>query len=153
VEGVVTMLPTTRDVIHPGRAEGDRKIGEAESLLTAIEARLRFALTGRRTWHGLQPFVFAGGGMVFDAQGYQAEDDLLAPEDQFSLGATFMASMGTGVRLMLGERFVLRGDASLSLWKLDVPAGFQDPDRDLGDVPEDEWTSSSGLSVGLAYRW
>jgi hypothetical protein len=153
LEGIVTVLPTTRDVIHPGRAAGDRKVGEAEALVTTIEARLRFALTGRRTWRGLQPFVVVGGGMVFDAQGYQAEDDLLAPEDQFGLDATFMATMGTGARLLIGEHLVLRGDATLSLWKLDVPVGFEDPERDLGDVPESEWTSASGLSVGLAWRW
>jgi hypothetical protein len=153
LEGIVTSLPTTRDVLHPGRAEGDRKIAEADALLTAVEARLRFALTGRRTWHGLQPYVSTGIGIAFDAQGYQNEDDLLVEGDRFDFGTRFTGSLGGGARVLLGSRLALRAEATMILWKLGVPDGFRDEERGFEDVPDDEWVNNGGLSLGLAWRW
>ena len=56
-EGVVGLVNGTRDVINPGRAEGDRVVGAGDVLLTTIDGRLRFSLTGERAWHGLSPVL------------------------------------------------------------------------------------------------
>ena len=153
IEGLVSLMPTTRHVIDPGRDEGDRVVDEAEMALATIEVRLRFALTGRRTWHGVQPYFSVGGGFAFDAQGAQAEDGLLQAPDRFDFGTKFMGAVGTGVRIPLSDRFVLRGEASARLWKIDIPDGYRDPERDFGIVPDSEWTNAPGLTLGLAYRW
>ena len=121
LEGVATLIPTKRDVINPGRDEGDRAVEEAETTLLMIEARLRFALTGRRTWRGIQPFVFG--------------------------------STGAGARILITDRFTLRVDGSVVFYQLDTPGGFLDPQRSLGNVPENEWVTGRTLTLGLAYRF
>ncbi|MBT8404186.1 MAG: hypothetical protein KJP18_10025, partial [Gemmatimonadetes bacterium] len=66
LEGMAGTSFGPRSVVNPARDEGDRIVDEAEVRLILIEARLQFALTGRRTWHGFQPFGFVGGGISFD---------------------------------------------------------------------------------------
>lgn len=153
LEGLVSFAPTTRDVINPGREEGDRKVEEAEVALVFFEARLRFALTGRRTWHGFQPFAFVGAGLGFDAAGDQAEDLVLPEDDRFDFGTRFQGTGGAGVRFLLGRRWVLRADAALLLYELETPQGFFDEDRDLGAVPEKEWVNTTTVSLGFAFRF
>ncbi len=153
LEALASFVPTTRDVINPGREEGDRKVEEAEVALVLFEARLRFALTGRRTWHGFQPFAFIGAGLGFDAQGDQSEDLVIPPDDRFDFGTRFQASGGGGVRFLLGRRWVLRADAALLLYELQTPSGFFDEDRDLGVVPEKEWVNSTTVTLGFAFRF
>lgn len=155
LEGVATVVPTERDVINPGRAPGERAVDVAEATLLFVEARLRFALTGRRTWNRLQPYAAAGIGLGMDVQGNQREDDLLLAADRFNFGTRFVGSFGAGTRVILGSRLTLRLDASLLLYQLRTPGGFQDPDRelDLGNVPDSEWVAGRGLSLGLAYRF
>lgn len=153
LEGIFTSLPTTRDVMSPGRAEGDRRIGEANVALAAFEARLRFALTGRRTWNGVQPFLVLGGGLAFDAEGTQQADLELQEQDRFDFGTRFTGTIGGGLRYILADRFVIRGDATMSIWKLNVPEGFRDPELGFEDSPESEWANSPGITLGIAYRW
>jgi hypothetical protein len=155
IEGVGSVASATRDVINPRRDEGDRKVEEAEAALLFLEARLRFSLTGRRTWYGFQPFLFAGGGVAFDIQGNQAEDELLASVDRFDFGTQFLGTTGAGARYLLGRRWVIRADATLYLYQVDTPGGFLDPDRnlDLGTVPESEWVSSTSVTLGFAFRF
>jgi hypothetical protein len=154
LEGVATFVPTERDVVNPARDEGDRVVGDpAEATLLFVEARLRFALTGRRTWHGIHPYIFAGAGLGLDVQGRQQEDELIQDSDRYEFGTRFVGSTGAGARLILGDRLVVRADAGLLLYQLKTPEGFQNPDRNLnlGTVPDSEWMSGKTLSLGLAY--
>jgi hypothetical protein len=153
LEGGVTYLPTQRDLVDPRRAEGDRIRGEGDASLLLIDARLRFALTGRRTWNNLQPFVFAGAGGAIDLAGDPEEDELLREEDRFELGFSLLGSLGGGVRWMLGERFVLRGEAQLTLWQLDTPQGYLDTSLGFEAVQQVEWVNNGAFTVGLAYRF
>jgi hypothetical protein len=153
LEGVASVVPTERDVVNPGRDEGDRVVDIAESTLLFVEARLRFALTGRRTWRRLQPFAVAGIGLGMDVQGSQREDQLLLDADRFDFGTKFVGSFGGGTRVILGRKFTLRLDASLLLYQLGTPSGFSEPERNLGNVPENEWVAARGFTVGLAYRF
>lgn len=154
LEGVVTSFPTTRDVVNPARIEGDRIVGEADVALVIVEARLRFTLTGRRTWHRLQPFIVAGGGLAFDAEGVQRDDVVnLEERDQFVFGTKFTGIVGGGVRWLLGDRLGLRAEGSINLWKLDTPAGYEDPERGFESVPESEWSNATGFTVSLTWRW
>src|SRR5687768_1791593 len=66
VEGVVNWMPTTRDVVDPRRQEGQRVIGSADANLLGVDARLKLSLTGQRTWHGFNPFVLTGIGLMWD---------------------------------------------------------------------------------------
>lgn len=151
LEGAVALLPTTRDVVHPRRPEEDRVIDEAEANLVFLDVRLRFALTGRRTWNGIQPFVLAGGGVSFDAAGTQAEDEPLETAERFEFGTKLSGVFGAGARIFISERIALRTDASLTLYRLDAPEGWLDADLELDPPAADEWVSSPTFSVGLSY--
>lgn len=156
LEGVARGLSTTRDVLDPRRAPGDRKIGEADALLTSLDVRLKFTLTGRRTWYGLSPYVMAGGGIVWNMGGEQEIDERLLPADRYSFGTSFLALLGLGVRWLPTDYLELRADGGLDLYQIDTPVGYQDPDRDLGfefAAPESEWVNGLEGTFGIAIRY
>jgi hypothetical protein len=153
LEGLASMALGPRAVVNPNRLEGDQVVDEAEMQVLFLEARLRFNLTGRRTWRGLQPYTFIGGGVGFDTIGRQAEDQLLDEEDRYEFGTRWTGNFGVGSRWLFSSRFHLRFDAGWRLYKVGIPTGWRDPA--LGDlnVPEDEWVSGRSITVGLGYRF
>ena len=160
LEGLLSYLPTVRDVIDPRRQLGDRSIGETNVHLIMLDARLSFSLTGRRTWNRLTPHLFVGAGVAHDAGRGNEVEGVLLPEDVFHFGTAFTASAGTGARFMLGSRLMVRTDASLKLWQLGTPTGFDDPGKRPTDeedplyAPEEsEWVGGYGLTVSLAWRF
>ncbi|MCY4399937.1 MAG: hypothetical protein OXE96_11440 [Gemmatimonadetes bacterium] len=153
IEGLFSYLPTQRDVVDPRRAEGDRTIGESDVHLFMLDARLSFSIPGRRTWHRLAPHLFIGGGLAYDAASVGAFDEVLLPEDVFDFGTAFTASAGTGFRLAVSSRIMLRADGSLKLWQLGTPSGFDDPAKQLDSVEQTEWVSGYGFSVSAAWRF
>lgn len=153
LEAVAAMLPTQRDLIDPGRDEGDRVIGEVPTTLVTVDGRLRFSLTGDRTWRSIAPFLFTGGGIVFDVAGDDAaEEDLLA-DDRFEFGTSFTGLLGGGVRWFPGDRFVVRFEGALSIWQLKSPRGFRNPEREFEGVEEKEWVSGPSFTVGVGFRF
>jgi hypothetical protein len=153
LEGTASVIDGTRDVISPSRPEGDRKIGEADVLLTTIDARLRLAATGARTWHGLSPFILFGAGVAFDPAKHSISEALLDTDEIFDFGTKFTAMAGPGVRWSATRHLAVRGDMALSLWKLKTPSGFADPTLGILNVAEGEWVSSLSFSASFLFRW
>jgi hypothetical protein len=141
------------DVVDPTRDEGDRVAGEADATLISADVRLRFSLTGDRAWKGLNPVVFMGVGLIWDVAGESEADAQVLPDDQFEFGTRFVAPFGGGVRWILTDRFLLRADVAITMFKLKTPKGFTDPARDLSGVGEKEWVSGPTFSIGLAYHF
>lgn len=152
-EGLLSYLPTARDVVDPRRAEGDRTIGETDVHLFMADARLAFSATGRRTWRRIAPHIFVGVGVVLDAAGLGEAEDVLQPEDRFELGTTFKASAGAGVRIAPARRIMLHLEGGMALWRLTTPSGFGDPSKGLENVAEREWVRGLGVTLGAAYRF
>ena len=159
-EGVLAYLPTKRDVIDPRRQLGDRTIGESDANLLMADARLSLSLTGRRSWRWFAPHLFVGIGVAHDLSGAGEVDRKLEADDVFNFGTAFTAGAGSGARLFLGSRVMLRADASLTLWQLSTPSGFGDPEKRPSDrddplyAPEQsEWVGGYGLGVSLAWRF
>lgn len=151
VEGLGSYIDATRNVIDPDRAEGDRVIGEAPADLFFVDLRLRFSLTGRRTWHGIMPYLFTGGSVGFGMSGlYEIDGEIEAP-DRFEFGTELGASMGGGARIRVTDRWAVRADGALLLYRVDVPEGYQSEDRPFTGVPDAEWTNNLGLTLGLSY--
>jgi hypothetical protein len=153
IEGVVNWIPTTRDVVDPRRIEGERVIGSSDANLLGADARLKLSLTGQRTWHSLNPFVLAGLGLMWDLADPDAVEEDLGEEDRFELGTAFVGQLGGGLRVFLTDRWIVRTDALLHVWKLDAPDGFRDPSRGFGSVGVSEWVNASSISVGVGYRF
>ena len=152
-EGVWGLIDGERDVVDPGRVEGDRIIGVADSRITTIDARLRFSAPGRRMWNRLSPFIFFGGGIAIDASPSSDLDDILLPEDRFDFGTSFYGTLGLGTRWFVTDRIALRADGTFSLWKIETPPGFADPDRAFENVDDGEWLWGNALTVTLLWRW
>jgi hypothetical protein len=155
LDGVVTYLSTTRDVVDPSRAEGNQVVGEVDAGVATLDARLRFSLTGDRTWNGLSPFLVMGAGGAFDMMGEsEREAELLEFEnDRFRFRPTFLGLMGSGVGWYPSDRIMVRGDVSLFMWRLKTPLGFRSPDRNLEGVAEREWVSGPSFTLGAAFRF
>lgn len=159
-EGVVSYLPTEREVIDPRRAEDDRSIGQTAVHLVMVDASMDFSVTGRRTWNRISPHLFAGGGLAVDLAGDGEVSDGLLAEDVFEFGTAFTANAGVGFRVSVTSKLMLRADASLKLWRLNTPGGFDDPTKRPevpGVEPEplvrNEWVAGQGLSVSLGWRF
>lgn len=155
LEGVIRSLSSTRQVRDPLRPEAEQNRGEAEVLLTSVDARIKFSLNGRRTWNGIGPYVLLGGGLGTDLAANPPEDEELLPEDRFDFGTSFLGILGLGARWFPREDVVVRLDGEMDLWQLDTPEGYLDLDRNLFEnpPPESEWVSALGLTLGVAYRW
>lgn len=153
LEGVASTILGERDVVDPRRSAGNRVIGQEDSFLTSIDARLKFAFNGRRTWYGLGPYIMAGGGAVFDVAGEGPLDRELDDTDRYSFDTSFLGVLGGGIRFFPVERIMLRVDAESRFWKIKTPSGFSDPDLNLGSVSRDQWVQGLGLTLGGAFRF
>ena len=152
-EGRVGIIDGSRDVIDPSRPEDSRNIGEADVLLTTIDASFRFSFAGQRSWKGVSPVFSAGAGMILDSSPTNELDASLLAGDIFEFGTRFFTTLALGSRWFVTDRIALRGDGQFSLWKLNTPPGFSDPLRGLANVPEGEWLWGTSFTIALLYRW
>ncbi|MDP2957552.1 MAG: hypothetical protein Q8N53_14095 [Longimicrobiales bacterium] len=153
-ETVAGVISGTRDIVNPAKVVGDQRIGEADAAVVTADARLRFTLTGDRTWHGFAPFIVTGGGIAVGLGGSDPlEEEELAADDRFDFGTSFFGTAGGGARFVLTDRLALRGDAIFSLWKIGTPPGFSDPDRGFASVEESEWVRGLHLTLSVVIRY
>jgi hypothetical protein len=154
IEATGGVVRGTRDVVNPARPEGDRVIGQADVLLTTIDLRLRLSATGARTWHGLVPFLSFGGGVVFDTEDATLiERTALEPDEVFELGTKFFGTVGPGVKWHVNRRIAVRTDLGFSLWRIDTPGGWGDPQYGFPSVETNEWVSGLSLTGSVLFRW
>lgn len=145
-------VSTNRTVFAPVAETGLVEIGPARTLLTGLEARLRFTVTGRRTWYRTAPFVVLGGGIVGDLAGPPAIEAEVAPEAHFNFGPSFVGVAGTGIRIVASDRIEFRGEVNYRLWKLGTPVAFRDLDENLeAPLPEQEWVGPVAFVLEASY--
>ena len=153
LEGVVGLVDGERDVINPARPVDGQIVGVADVLLTKFDARLKFSFTGARAWHGLSPFLVAGGGVVFDLAEAVAIEETLDGADRFKFGTSFYGTTGLGTRWFLSDLVALRVDGIFSLYKVDTPPGYSDPIRGFTGVAEGEWLAGLSITLAALIRW
>jgi hypothetical protein len=154
IEAAAGVVQGTRDVVNPARPEGDRVIGEADVLLTTIDLRLRLSATGARTWHGLVPFLTFGGGVVLDTEDPTlTEQTVLEPDEVFEFGTKFFGTVGPGIKWHVTRRVAVRTDLGFSLWKIDTPGGWGDPQYGFPSVATGEWVSGLSFTGSVLFRW
>jgi hypothetical protein len=153
LEAGAFLLPTDRKVRVPGEGPTIDELGTTDALVGGLEGRVRFTLTGARTWHRLAPFVLAGGGVVHDLHRRSDLEEELPADVAFSFGPSFLGTLGVGTRWLPSDRITLRGEVVLNIWKVGTPAAFVRRDDELGPVPQQEWTGVQAFSLGLSYRF
>ena len=77
-------------------------------------------------------------------------DDQLREQDRFDFGFALVGVLGGGLRWMLSDRVLIRGDSQLTLWQIETPDGFQDTSLNLGAVPTSEWANNATFSIGIS---
>lgn len=109
-----------RDVFVADTAPGGRRAGTASANQLGFDAQFELALTGQRSWHGVQPLVTGGLGIItgvanhFDAAKY-------AP------GASLTYLLGVGARFHTGRNGELRADAGWMVHQMRYPRLYQSP--------------------------
>ena len=90
---------------------------------------------------------------MWDIAGVGEDDALLLPQDRFVFGSKFVAILGGGLRWLMTERLLVRGDFAVTMNRLQTPEGFLDPERGLTGVGEKEWVSGPSFSIGAAFHF
>lgn len=143
---------TVRDTVFQAADSVFRPLGEADMRLISVMGEARFNLTGPRTWHGLQPFVAGGAGVVFDGGDRHAFDEDLPDQGRYRFGTTFAGQVGVGVDWYPTERVSLRLDARNLLWKLRVPDAFLLTEHGQ-TLSASEWENNFVVTAGLSFHF
>ena len=146
------LLPTERTVFTPQDNIGIVPFGEASVTLAAIDARIRFTLTGDRTWRDLAPFVVAGGGIVGSFGKLSSFDRDLIAANRVDFGPSLLLVGGAGTRWIPGDRLTVRAEATYHFWKQGTPPGWVTVEEELEGQLGEEWLAAPGLVIGVSYR-
>lgn len=153
-------MNSDRYVVDPRLDSGPGVVGQVNEDVLIAEADLQLALTGARTWHGLQPYVLIGAGLVSGLKEGQSSVFASPQESQYryQLNTAPAVQAGAGVEWFLRRRLSLGIEARDHLWRIKTPSGFFEPAildriRQLGvPAPKDtDWTHNLEFSAGLWY--
>ena len=153
LEGSGGALVSTRDVVDPRRAEGNRVIGETDAVLAILDARLKLSLD---RWAHLErfPAVPHGRGRAGVGQ-FCREHPRAGPVRGRSLRLRhhLRGTARRGLRWFLTDRVTVRGDGLFYIWSLEAPDGFRDPERGFATVGASEWVDAVSFAFALGYRF
>lgn len=149
-----------RFVIDPRLEDGPAPVDTVSATWLAAQAGVQVALTGSRTWNGIQPYVLLGGGFVIgvDEETSEVFEDPTLADFRYEIGVapTFMG--GLGAELKPSRRIGVGLEIRDHLFRLKAPDGFFRTDvldtiEEVGaPAPEDsQWPHNLELSVGLWY--
>jgi hypothetical protein len=111
------LLKADHDVYLPNAPSDNNRAGTASANQFTVDASMEVALTGDRTWHGVQPLASVGMGVIagvaneFDAGGYQP-------------GVSPLFSFGLSVRKPVGRNGELRADFGWLVHQVRYPRAF-----------------------------
>jgi hypothetical protein len=142
-----------RDVIDPTKEEGERVVGTADARMAEFGVRLRFGITGDRTFHGINPFVVAGLGVGLDVAGSAPADALVEPGDEFVYGTSFVPTFGAGLRIFPSDRIEARLEVGTQLWVFDTPPTFKLSGRFGPDIGDSQTIDFNFISFALGIRF
>lgn len=152
---------TERLVVSADDSVANRVDGPVDERLTFIEGAMQLNLTGKKSWHGLAPFLGAGIGLAV-ASGLPSG---VADSSGYDFGTKFYFVPSVGARFFIGQSLSLRVEARQLFWKLKYPLAYtaepaaepsSDPDRPnavLRDGKRDEWSGARELRVGAAFHF
>lgn len=151
VEVAGFLLLTDREVHDPrGGTDAVELLGTTDATVAGLDGRIRFNVTGPRTWHGLAPFLQVGGGVVQDLTGRSELESALGAGQRYRFGPSATALLGAGTRWIPTDRFHVRLDATFNVWKVTTPSAFIPTNPDATPVRRDEWTRTGMVLLGVA---
>lgn len=149
-----------RFVVDPRPEGGPSAVDTVPHRWVLAEAGVQLALTGARTWHGLQPFVSVGAGFVIGVD--EPQSDVLSDPDagafRFELNTAPLALAGLGAEWVVSDRIGIGFEVRDHLWRLTTPPGFFRPEvltnieEANAPTPEErEWTHNPEFGLTLWY--
>ena len=151
-----TMFMATREVRDVSKPVDDRVLGVSDIDVGLLDLRLRLNLTGRRAWHGLQPFIIFGGGVAGPLSVDRALEGLadMPTDEQFAFGTRFAGTVGGGANFHVSNKISLRLEGVMNLWKIQTPVGWVTVANDREGVNvTGEWVSAKSIMVGASWRF
>lgn len=149
-----------RFVIDPRLETGPAAVDTVASTWLAAHLAVQLALTGARTWHGIQPYVLFGGGVVngIDEERSEVFADTALADFRYEIGTAPAFQLGVGAELRPSQRLGIGFELRDLLFRLKAPDGYFRPEvldaiEEAGaTAPEDtQWTNNLELSVSLWY--
>lgn len=129
----ITYLDLKRTVLSLNDTGGTVSRNGTQGIVN-LEGNLHFTLTGRKTWHGLAPYIGGAVGLAL-ASGASAKDAI-----GYNFGTRVSLAPVVGLRVHLGPRLFARGEFRQTFWKLSYT------------VPNtSEWTGGRQLTAGLGF--
>lgn len=148
--------PLTRPVVDTSfAADGSHNVvGEANQKMVIALASIRFNITGKRTWHGFQPFGLVGAGSAIDISGLNTDDELVRADVRSDFGTSFAGTLGAGFEYFATSRLAFRLDAGTVLWKVPAPTAFrQQAERADEVIPESDWERNFKVTAGFSLHF
>lgn len=111
-------VSSTHDVYVPSAPSNNNRAGTMSSNVVGFESGFELALTGERSWHGFQPLINVGIGVLggtrneFDAGGYQP-------------GVSVLYTYGLAARFPTGRNGELRADLGWLVHQVRYPNAFR----------------------------
>lgn len=141
-----------RTLIDPSQPPASRVVGKDKQQILFLEGSIGLVFTGRKTWHGLAPYIGGSLGLAF---GSDVPADSLS---DFEFKTKFTTAILAGTRWHVGRRLAFRFEVRDMLWQLRYPSSFFDTSNP--DVPpvldprvrdDTEWTHNLQLWISLGY--
>lgn len=153
---------SSRFVLDPRLETGPAPVDTVSSTWLSTLAAIQVALTGARTWQGIQPYLLLGGGFVsgLDEERSEVFADTALADFRYKIGTAPVFQGGLGTELRPSSRVGLGFEVRNHLFRLKAPDGFFRAEvlqaiEDAGaPAPEDtQWPSHLELSVTLWYSF
>jgi hypothetical protein len=146
----VGTIITERTVIDPARPAGEREIGTLQRPMWFFDLGITTALTGQKTWHGLQPLLTLNGGAISN---FESED-----VGGFKVGTSFAFSYGAAVKWVPGGRFAYRADVGGQMYRINYPNRYFAPGLDGTSVlpanaGKSDWINNLSVTLGVSYHF
>lgn len=145
----VARISSDRRQINPFATGTAREIGTVSRPLYSGDFDLGLSLTGGKSWHRIVPEVFGGLGLISD---FHSKADT----GGFKFGTRFALNVGTGIRIVPGGRWQIRGDIKDRMYTLGYPQTFyQIPSGGTAVVAPTQaksfWNHNPAFTFGLSY--
>lgn len=142
--------------IDPTLPTGPAPVDTLSSQWILAQGGLQLALTGRRTWNSLQPYVIFGAGLLIGISEEGNERFAAADSSDFRyrINVAPVAQAGVGTELLLSERLGIGLEVRDQLRRVETPQGFfrsevldQLEALELPIPPDTEWTHNLEFSL------
>ena len=138
--------------VNPNLPVATRTTGPVKQDLALMEAGLSLVLMGRKTWHGISPYIGAGLGIAF-------ETGLGSDESGYQFGTKVLLAPHAGFKWYPVQALAVKIEGRTYFWRLTYPTSFGlSPGGTITTVLPvgsgfNEWTAHPALLLSLGYTF